>query len=137
MSELSPAPVATILAVTRPEERADAARRRAGYPYRFPRDARKMGGRFSVDENARRLLRYFYLERRLAQALGSWTLTIPDFEVKVETGRHIFYHADSARRLRERLYEQEKRLSQVDAFRDAEIDDFIDEMLSAEDTPEL
>ena len=44
------------------------------------------------------------------QALGAWTLSIPEFEVKLETGRHIFYHADAARLLRERLSEQEMRL---------------------------
>jgi hypothetical protein len=122
---------------TRPDQRAAAAERRAAYPYTFPRDPRKLGGKFTVEENARRLLRCFYFERRLAQALGSWTLTIPDFEVKIETGRHIFWHADAARRFRERLHEQEMRLRQIDAFRDAEIDAFLDEMLSAADTPEL
>jgi hypothetical protein len=53
-----------------------------------------MGGKFTVDENACRLLRFFYFERRLMQGLGSWTPSIPDFEVKIETGRHIFWHAD-------------------------------------------
>jgi hypothetical protein len=122
---------------SRPAQRAEAAERRNAYPYRFPRDPRRMGGRFTVEENARRLLRWFYFERRLAQGLGSWALSIPDFEVKVETGRHIFWHADAARRLRERLTEQEMRKSAVDGFRDAEIDAFIDELLSAADAPEL
>lgn len=130
-------PTAEIPPVSRLEERAAAAERRAAYPYKFPRDPRKMGGKFRVDENARRLLRFFYFERRLAQGLGSWTLAIPEFEVKVETGRHIFWHADAARRLRERLHEQEMRLKQIDDFRDPEIDAFLDEMLSAEDAPEL
>ena len=88
----------------------------AAYPYRFPRDRREIGGEFTVEENARRLLRYFYFERRLAQALGSWTLAIPEFEVKLETGRHIFYHADAARTLRERLTEQEIRPADIDAL---------------------
>jgi len=90
-----------------------------------------------VDENARRLLRYFYLERRLAQGLGSWALAIPEFEVKIETGRHIFWHADAAHRLRNRLHEQEMRLATIDDFRDAELDLLIEEILSAEDAPEL
>jgi hypothetical protein len=120
-----------------PEERAAATGRVAAFPYRFPRDRRQIGGDFTVEENARRLTRFFYFERRLAQALGSWTLAIPDFEVKIETGRHIFYHMDAARTLRERLTEQEVRLADIDAFRHGEIDRFIDEMLSAEDTPEL
>jgi hypothetical protein len=82
-------------------------------------------------------LRFFYLERRLMHALGSWTLTIPDYEVKLETGRHIFYHADAARMLRERLTEQEFRPKAIDAYRDPQIDRFIDEMLSAASTAEL
>ncbi len=118
-------------------QRDAAAERRKSFPYRFPRDGRLLGGKFSVAENARRLLRFFYFERRLMQALGSWTLSIPEFEVKLETGRHIFYHADAARLLRDRLSEQELRLKDIDAFRDAEIDRFIEEMLSAKDAPEL
>ena len=123
--------------VSRPEERAAASARRAAFPYHFPRDRRKLGGKFSVEENARRLLRFFYFERRLAHGIGSWTLAIAELEVKIETGRHLFWHADAARRLRERLNEQEKRLDVIDDFRDAEIDVVIDEMLSAADTPEL
>src|SRR5215213_8067802 len=104
---------------SRADERARA------FPFRFPRDPRHLGGKFSVEENARRLTRFFYFERRLMQALGAWTLSIPEFEVKLETGRHIFYHADAARFLRERLAEQEQRLPDVDAFRDADVDRFI------------
>ena len=124
-------------ASSRAEERAAAQERERAFPYRFPRDLRVLGGKFSVEENKRRLLRYFYFERRLAQALGSWTLAIPEFEVKVETGRHIFWHADAARTLRERLTEQETRLDDIDAFRDEGIDRLIEEVLLAADTPEL
>src|SRR5689334_10184692 len=123
--------------VSRPEERRAAADRARAFPYRFPRDRRPLGGKFSVDENARRLLRFFYFERRLMQALGAWTLSIPEFEVKLETGRHIFYHGDAARLIRERLHEQERRLADVDAFRDSEIDLFIEEILHADDPAEL
>jgi hypothetical protein len=123
--------------VSRPADRQAAAQRRSAFPYRFPRDGRQLGGKFSVAENARRLLRFFYFERRLAQAMGAWTLAIPEFEVKLETGRHLFYHADAARTLRERLHEQEKTLKQIDEFRDPQIDGFIDELLSAADSPEL
>ena len=120
-----------------PEARAAAAQRRQGFPYRFPRDLRPLGGKFTVEENARRLLRFFYFERRLSQALGSWTLAIPEFEVKIETGRHIFYHMDAAHALRQRLNEQELRLNAIDEYRDPQIDLFIEEMLCAADAPEL
>jgi hypothetical protein len=128
---------AAIPAVSIAHQRESAQERRAVYPYRFPRDQRKLGGKYSVQENARRLQRFFYFERRLMQALGAWTLSLREFEVKLETGRHIFYHGDAARLLRERLNEQEVRLKDVDGFRDAEIDRFIEEMLSAESACEL
>ncbi|HVX15893.1 MAG TPA: hypothetical protein VHC22_32215 [Pirellulales bacterium] len=119
------------------DKRAEAQRRKDEFPYRFPRDSRPLGGKFTVAENARRLLRFFYFERRLAQAIGAWTLAIPEFEVKLESGRHLFYHADAANGLRDRLREQEQGQSAIDGFRDAEIDRFIEELLSAADAPEL
>src|SRR6202051_1771165 len=127
----------TIPTISFTDQRTAAEQRKSGYPYRFPRDLRQLGGKYSVGENARRLLRFFYFERRLMQALGAWTLSIREFEVKLETGRHIFFHADAARLLRERLNEQETRLKDIDAFRDPEIDRFIEELLSAESSCEL
>jgi hypothetical protein len=121
----------TIPTVSFAHQRAGAEERKRAYPFRFPLDGRQLGGKYTVQENARRLLRFFYFERRLMQALGAWTLSIREFEVKLETGRHIFYHGDAARLLRERLNEQETRLRDIDAFRDPEIDRFIEEMLSA------
>jgi len=136
-SSTGPVTPAPLVAQSLAGQREAAAERRAKYPYRFPVDRRQLGGKFTVKENSRRLLRFFYFERRLMHALGSWTLTIPDYEVKLETGRHIFYHADAARMLRERLTEQEYRPKAIDAFRDPEIDRFIDEMLSAASPAEL
>lgn len=133
----TPADKAVITARSLAGQREAAAARRARYPYRFPVDRRQLGGKYTVKENSRRLVRFFYFERRLMQALGSWTLTIPEFEVKLETGRHIFWHADAARLIRERLTEQEFRPPVIDAYRDAEIDRFIDEMLSAANSAEL
>ena len=122
---------------SRPNERLAAQQRERAFAYRFPRDTRQLGGKFSVADNSRRLLRYFYFERRLAQAIGAWTLAIPEFEVKVEAGRHLFYHADAANGLRGRLREQEQGQTAIDEFRDAPIDRFIEELLSAADAPEL
>jgi hypothetical protein len=127
----------TIPSISFAHQRTAAEERKGTYPYRFPRDLRQLGGKYSVGENGRRLLRFFYLERRLMQALGACTLSIREFEVKLETGRHIFFHGNAARLLRERLNEQEKRLKDIDAFRDPEIDQFIDEMLSAQSACEL
>lgn len=117
--------------------KADAAARRKAFPYRFPRDRRAMVTRHQVADNARRFQRFFYFERRLSHSIGAWTLAIPEFEVKLECGRHIFYHMDAARTLRERLTEQERGLKAIDTFKDSDIDSFIEEMLSAADAPEL
>ena len=137
-NDLPASPDTAIIPTVRVDGQHEAAReRRARFPFKFPRDTRALGGKFTVKENARRLLRFFYFERRLMQALGAWTLTIPEFEVKLETGRHIFFHADAARMLRERLTEQEMRPAAIDSFRDAEIDRFIEEMLSASSAAEL
>ncbi len=133
----NPPAIAVIPPVSFAQERAAAEARQKEYPYRFPRDRRQLGGKYSVAENARRLMRFFYLERRLMQGLGAWTLSIREFEVKLETGRHIFYHADAARLLRERLHEQETRLKEIDAFRDPDIDRLVEELLSAESGCEL
>ena len=122
---------------SRPAQRQAARNRERSYPYRFPRDRRPLGGKFSVDENGRRLLRYFYLARRLAHGLGSWTLSIPDFEVMVETGRHIFWHMDAAYALRRRLNELEMSIKAVDGYRNEDLDLFVDEILCAKDPAEL
>lgn len=82
-----PKPTTRYPVVSYDDARQAAAERRKSFPFKFPRDPRHMGGKYTVEENARRLLRYFYFERRLSHALGSWTLAIPEFEVKLETGR--------------------------------------------------
>src|SRR2546428_12351794 len=86
-------PSGTIPTVSFAHQRSAAEERRQAYPYRFPRDRRQLGGKYSVAENARRLLRFFYFERRLVQAVGAWTLYISEFVGKLETGRLIFYSA--------------------------------------------
>src|SRR5256885_987420 len=83
-------------------QRAAARKRKKVFPSPFPRAPGCLGGKFDVAENAGRLRRFFFFERRLMQALGAWTLSIPDFEVNPETGRHIFSPAGAARLLRDR-----------------------------------
>ena len=61
----------TIPTVSFAHQRAAAEERKAAYPYRFPRDRQAAWGQIFGRENARRLLRLFYFERRLMQALGA------------------------------------------------------------------
>ena len=71
----------------------------------FPQDERKIGGAYRVDENAELLLRYFLFERLLLRAQAGWLMGTPEFEVKVEYGRHIYYHSEAAMKFRTRLTE--------------------------------
>jgi hypothetical protein len=105
--------------------------------YPFPRDTRQLGGDFMVDENARRLLRYFYFERKLFRALCGWVMGSAEQEVKIEFGRHIFFHADAAHKIRTRLTELRVYLPEIESFRDAEVDTFIAEMLLADNAIEF
>lgn len=100
--------------------------------YNFPEDPRQLGGAFTVDENADRLLRFFYCERLAARAHAGWSMGTPEFEVKVEYGRHIFYHAEAAKRIRERLTELRTSTDTTDSFRDDEIDLFFAELIASE-----
>src|SRR4051812_11706956 len=73
--------------------------------FNFPKDERRLGGDFTVDENVKRLLRFFLFERNTLRALAGWSMGTPEFEVKLEYGRHMYYHAEAGMQLRTRLTE--------------------------------
>ncbi len=98
----------------------------------FPRDERTLGGAYRVDENAALLQRYFLFERLLLRAQAGWLMGTPEFEVKVEYGRHINYHAEAAMALRIRLTELRTSEEEVDAFTDPQIEEFFAELTNAE-----
>jgi hypothetical protein len=100
--------------------------------YDFPEDPRQLGGAFTVDENADRLLRFFCFERLASRAHAGWLMGTPEFEVKVEYGRHIFYHAEAAKRMRDRLTELRTSPDTTDSYRNDEIELFFDELMTSE-----
>ena len=53
-------------------------------------DPRKVGGAFSVDENARRLLHYRFAENVCMTAAGAWTSSSPTIKVKFALGEHCY-----------------------------------------------
>src|SRR5450631_2498465 len=73
--------------------------------YNFPKDFRRLGADFSVEENQQRLLRFFLFERNMIRSMAGWVIGTPEFEVKVEFGRHIFWHAEAGMKIRTRLTE--------------------------------
>ncbi len=53
-------------------------------------DQRKVGGAFSVDENARRLIHYRFAENVCMTAEGAWTSSCSTIKVKFALGEHCY-----------------------------------------------
>jgi hypothetical protein len=53
-------------------------------------DPREVGGAFSVDENARRLIHYRYAENACMTAEGAWASSCPTIAVKFTLGEHCY-----------------------------------------------
>lgn len=66
-------------------------------------DRREFGGRFTVNENSRRLANYRYLEIQLMEMLGGWCMTTPQLAFKATFGYHVYDHAQAADLIGERL----------------------------------
>lgn len=70
-----------------------------------PWDRRELPGLFTVDESARRVGHYKWIEMRLFEALGGWVATVPELDVKTTLGRHCYHHAWHAELWHKRLPE--------------------------------
>ncbi|MGH9302081.1 MAG: hypothetical protein ACRD0I_07250 [Acidimicrobiales bacterium] len=58
-----------------------------------PWDRRELPGAFNVEETARRVGNYKWIEMRLFEALGGWVATVPELDVKMRLGTHCYQHA--------------------------------------------
>jgi hypothetical protein len=81
---------------------ADASKVRAPFA---PWDRRELPGSFSVEESARRVGNYKWVEQRLFEALGGWVATVPELDVKLKLGTHCYHHAWHAELWHKRLPE--------------------------------
>ena len=70
-----------------------------------PWDRRELPGSFSVEETARRVGNYKWIEMRLFEALGGWVATVPELDVKLRLGTHCYKHAWHAELWHKRLPE--------------------------------
>jgi len=68
----------------------------------LPPDRRRLGGGLDVHESGRRIVRYQGLTFALMRLLGGWLAKIPEYELKLEIGRHIWQDAQAAEALRVR-----------------------------------
>ena len=62
-------------------------------------------GLFTVEETARRVGHYKWIEMRLFEALGGWVATVPELDVKMRLGTHCYHHAWHAELWNKRLPE--------------------------------
>jgi hypothetical protein len=81
-----------------------AAPRRPRAPF-TPWDRRELPGSFTVEETARRVGAYKWIEMRLFEALGGWVATVPEIDVKLRLGTHCYHHAWHAELWHKRLPE--------------------------------
>jgi hypothetical protein len=70
-----------------------------------PWDRRQLPGLFSVEESARRVGNYKWVEMRLFEVLGGWVATVPEMDVKIRLGTHCYKHAWHAELWHKRLPE--------------------------------
>ena len=70
-----------------------------------PWDRRELPGSFSVEETARKVGNYKWIEMRLFEVLGGWVATVPELDVKMRLGTHCYHHAWHAELWHKRLPE--------------------------------
>lgn len=58
-----------------------------------PWDRRELPGRFSVEETARRVGNYKWVEMKIFELMGGWVATIPELDIKLRLGTHCYHHA--------------------------------------------
>lgn len=70
-----------------------------------PWDRRELPGAFDVEESARRVGNYKWVETKLFEVLGGWVATVPELDVKMRLGTHCYHHAWHAELWHKRLPE--------------------------------
>jgi hypothetical protein len=103
---------------------ADASAPRSPFA---PWDRRELPGLFTVEESARRVGHYAWIEMRLFEALGGWVATVPELDVKTMLGRHCYHHAWHAELWTKRLPElREMNVERMTVPANPEFEKFID-----------
>ena len=113
---------------------ADPKKARAPFA---PWDRRELPGAFTVEESARRVGNYKWIEMRLFEVLGGWVATVPELDVKMRLGTHCYHHAWHAELWHKRLPElREMNPERLTLPANDELVAFVDAMTEPE-APEL
>ncbi len=101
-----------------------------------PWDRRELPGLFTVEETARRVGNYKWVEMKIFELMGGWIATVPELDVKLRLGTHCYHHAFHSELWHKRLPElREMKPERVTAAPNPEFEAFI-EALSAPEGPE-
>ena len=99
-----------------------------------PWDRRTLPGLFDVEETAKRVGNYKWLEIKLFEALGGWVATVPELDVKLRLGTHCYHHAWHAELFDKRLPElREMKTERLTVPANDEIATFVEAMTAPED----
>ena len=113
---------------------ADPSKPRAAFA---PWDRRELPGAFDVEESARRVGHYKWIEMRLFEVLGGWVATVPELDVKLRLGTHCYHHSWHAELWHKRLPElREMNPERLTAPPNDELVAFVDALTEPE-APEL
>jgi hypothetical protein len=99
------------------------------------RETLKIG--YSVEDNVRRLLRYHWVERRLAGIITARIPSTPEWEVKGGFALHQYLDMEHATMLATRIRELRHPAPRLDEAPDADLEAFLQELEQADDTVEL
>lgn len=91
---------------------------------------------YGVEENVMRFLRYAWIEKRAMEVGLYWLASTPEWEVKEALGLHLSLDADHAADIRVRVSEMRNPAPRMDVSPDPAIDQFFEELLTAQDTIE-
>lgn len=95
-----------------------------------------MPGRFSVDDTARRVGHYKWVEMRLFELLGGWVGSVPEVDIKHRLGMHCYHHSFHAEQWHARLPElREMNPERLTRPANPEVEEFFD-ALAAPDQPD-
>lgn len=113
---------------------ADPKRPRAAFT---PWDRRELPGSFTVEESAKRVGHYKWIEMRTFEVLGGWVATVPELDVKLRLGTHTYHHAWHAELWHKRLPElREMNQERLNVPPNDEMVAFVDALTEPE-APEL
>lgn len=93
-------------------------------------DVARLG--LGVAENAGRLHRLAYLERRCLLVMAAHLPTVPEWEIKLLLGRHLYEDAEHHQSLRTRIAELRRSESSVDRCPDPDLARLMDALLQAD-----